>query len=60
MNTLLKTYIRVREGFNRFHKGQTMTEYALILSAIAVAVLAAYELLATDIKNLVNTVAGDL
>ncbi len=60
MNALLKTYIRVREGLNRFHKGQTMTEYALILSAIAVAVLAAYELLATDIKNLVNTVAGDL
>ena len=60
MNALLKTYIRVREGLNRFHKGQTMTEYALIMAAIAVVVFVAYETLGQDITNLVDKVAADL
>jgi Flp pilus assembly pilin Flp len=60
MNTLLKTYIRVREGFNRFHKGQTMTEYAMIMAAIAVVVFATYQILGNNVKTLVNSVATDV
>ena len=37
-------------------RGQTMTEYAMILSAIAVVCLAAYQLLATDIGVMLSNV----
>lgn len=56
MNRLIGMYVKVRE----LRMGQTMTEYALILAAIAVAVFASYELLGNDIKNLVNTVGSSL
>jgi len=55
MDTILRTYVRIREA-----SGQTMTEYALIMAAIAVACFAAYNLLGTDINNLVNEVQADL
>lgn len=56
MNRLIALYVKVR----KLHKGQTMTEYALILAAIAVAVFASYELLGNDIKTLVNSVGTSL
>jgi len=37
-------------------RGQTMTEYALILAAVAVVVFAGYQLLGTDINNLLSSV----
>jgi Flp pilus assembly pilin Flp len=37
-------------------RGQTMTEYVLIMSAVAVAVFAAYQAVGTTILGLVNTV----
>jgi Flp pilus assembly pilin Flp len=40
--------------------GQTMTEYALILAAIAIAVILAYQNLGTDITNLVSSVGSSL
>ncbi|HLW70106.1 MAG TPA: hypothetical protein VKS22_05740 [Candidatus Binataceae bacterium] len=37
-----------------------MTEYALILAAVAVAVYATYQTMGTDIKTLVGTVDTSL
>jgi Flp pilus assembly pilin Flp len=52
----LKIFVRVRE----WHNGQTMTEYALILSAVAVAVFTTYKVLGQDINSLVNRVNTQL
>ena len=41
-------------------KGQTMTEYALILAAIAVAAFVTYNLLGTQIVALLNLIVADL
>ena len=37
-------------------RGQTMTEYALILAAVAVVVFAGYQLLGTDINGLLSSI----
>jgi Flp pilus assembly pilin Flp len=47
---------KVRE----LHKGQTMTEYALILAAIAVVVFVTYEVMGQDIGSMVNKVNSAL
>jgi Flp pilus assembly pilin Flp len=44
----------------RRSRGQTMTEYALILAAIAVAAILAYQNLGTQISTLAGNVASDL
>ncbi len=41
-------------------RGQTMTEYALILAAIAVAAILAYQNLGTQSSTLAGDVASDL
>ncbi|HUY18057.1 MAG TPA: Flp family type IVb pilin [Candidatus Binataceae bacterium] len=51
-----KLYVQARENL----RGQTMTEYALILAAVAVAAFVAYQTLGTNITNLANNVATDL
>ncbi len=51
----MRLYVRVSES-----KGQTMTEYALILATIAVAAYLAYEGLGTSISTLATNVAADL
>lgn len=56
MNFLMKAYIRVREEAS----GQTMTEYALIMAAIAVVCIVAYNALGTQISTLVKSVQDDL
>ena len=40
----------------RLSRGQTMTEYALILAAVAIVVYVAYSTLGNDIGTLVNHV----
>jgi Flp pilus assembly pilin Flp len=52
MNFLTRAYLKVRESY----KGQTMTEYALILAAIAVVVFATYQIMGQDIGSMVNKV----
>jgi Flp pilus assembly pilin Flp len=49
-------FVRARE----WHKGQTMTEYALILSAVAVVVYLGYQTMGTSITGLVNSVDTNL
>ena len=60
MNFITKLYVSMREFNKRLTKGQTMTEYALILAAIAVVVFVTYEVMGQDIKALVNNIDTDL
>jgi Flp pilus assembly pilin Flp len=53
-------FIRVREWHKSLSKGQTMTEYALIMAAVAVVVFITYETMGQDIGSLVNKVNTDL
>jgi Flp pilus assembly pilin Flp len=52
MDLLWHLYIRIRESAN----GQTMTEYALILAAIAVVVYAGYQSLGSHVNASVGAV----
>lgn len=56
MNKVLRMFVRVRE----WRRGQTMTEYALIMAAVAIVVFATYQAMGTDIGSLVSTVNSDL
>jgi Flp pilus assembly pilin Flp len=47
-------------GLSEYRRGQTMTEYALILSAVAVVVLVGYQTMGTAIGSLLTTVDGSL
>ena len=56
MDILTRWYVKAQE----FHRGQTMVEYALILSAVAIVVFGAYQIMGGDIKTLVNSIDTDL
>jgi Flp pilus assembly pilin Flp len=60
MDLFTKAFLKVRERFVRFHRGQTMTEYALILAAIAVVVYGTYKALGNNIGSLANGVDSAL
>jgi Flp pilus assembly pilin Flp len=59
MNVLTKLYSRIVEA-KRNQRGQTMTEYVLIIAAIAVAGYIAYEGLETGINGLIVKVTASL
>jgi len=52
MDTIRKMYVK----FQNMGRGQTMTEYALILAAVAVVVYVTYTTMGTDITALVTRV----
>jgi Flp pilus assembly pilin Flp len=52
MDFIIRTFLKLRE----WRKGQTMTEYALIMSAVAVVVFVTYEVMGQDVNSLVNHV----
>jgi Flp pilus assembly pilin Flp len=60
MTVLTNFYLRNRERLARLAKGQTMTEYALILAAVAIVVFITYEVMGQDIGKLVNNVDSAL
>jgi len=60
MDLFTKAFLKVRERFVRFHRAQTMTEYALILAAIAVVVYGTYRALGNNIGSLANGVDSAL
>jgi Flp pilus assembly pilin Flp len=60
MEAVTKMFIRVRESMVRKHRGQTMTEYALILAAIAVVVYGTYKVLGNNIATLASGVDSAL
>jgi len=49
---MTRIYIKVWE----YRKGQTMTEYALILAAVAIVVFITYEVMGQDIGTLVSNI----
>ena len=56
MQWITRSHFHVREWL----KGQTMTEYALILSAVAVVVYLGYQTMGGDITSLLTTLDGNL
>jgi Flp pilus assembly pilin Flp len=56
MDFLTTLFVKVRE----WPKGQTMTEYALILAAVAVVVFVTYQIMGQDINSLVNSIDKQL
>jgi len=56
MNWMTRMYVKARE----WQKGQTMTEYALILSAVAVVVFIAYQTMGNTISDLLTSIDGKL
>ncbi|HTQ24256.1 MAG TPA: hypothetical protein VMI09_06130 [Candidatus Binataceae bacterium] len=60
MDVFTKAFLKVRERFVRVHRAQTMTEYALILAAIAVVVYGTYKVLGNNIATLASGVDSAL
>lgn len=56
MEKITRLFVAVRE----YKRGQTMTEYALILAAIAVVCIAGYNLIGTRVSNVLSTINVDL
>jgi Flp pilus assembly pilin Flp len=56
MESLVRTFIRYREITVQRLRGQTMTEYALVLGAVAVAVYGAYKVLGNSVSSLASGV----
>ena len=60
MESVTKLFIRARESVVRSARGQTMTEYTLVVAAVAVAVYGAYRALGNNIGSLANGVDSTL
>jgi len=60
MEFVTRLYVKVREFHKGLSEGQTMTEYALILAAVAVVVFVTYEVMGQDITALVTAIDNDL
>ena len=64
MNRILSAYIdrseRVRNILRNDLKAQTMTEYALILAAVAIVAYITYQVMGQDIGSMVNTIDNGL
>jgi Flp pilus assembly pilin Flp len=60
MGSVTKMFVRVRESVVCNARGQTMTEYALILAAIAIVVYGTYRALGNNIGSLASGVDSTL
>jgi Flp pilus assembly pilin Flp len=60
MESVTNMFIRARELVVRNTRGQTMTEYALILAAIAIVVYGTYRVLGNNIGSLASGVDSTL
>jgi len=60
MDRLLRATVRLRELHYGISRAQTMTEYALIMAAIAIAVFTAYSRMGSNVGSVVNKVNSDL
>jgi Flp pilus assembly pilin Flp len=60
MELLTKMYVNVSErmlgGIRKNTKGQTMTEYALILAAVAIVAYVTYQVMGQDIGSMVTKI----
>ena len=59
MDRLTKIYVRAREFHRKLSKGQTMTEYAMIVAVIAVAVFVTYQVMGQNINHLATWVVDN-
>jgi len=53
---LTRYYVRLRE----WSRGQTMTEYALILSAVAIVVFVGYQTMGQKITSLISSIDNQI
>jgi Flp pilus assembly pilin Flp len=60
MKSVTRLFIGARESVMRKLHGQTMTEYALVLAAIAMVVYGTYRVLSNNIGLLANGVDSTL
>ena len=60
MEKMKRMYLKAHELGKRLSKGQTMTEYALILAAVAIVVFITYEVMGQDIGKLVSNIDNAL
>jgi Flp pilus assembly pilin Flp len=62
MERIASLFVRFRESRRAFARGQTMTEYALILGAVALVVFVFYETMGQSIQSMVEwgTIHNDL
>ena len=60
MEAVTTAFIRAREFIARRTCGQTMTEYALLLAAVAVVVYSTYRLLGNNIGSLASGIDSAL
>lgn len=56
MDLYTRIFVRLRESM----RGQTMAEYAFIVSAIAVVVFVSYQVMGQDLNGLVNRIGADI
>jgi Flp pilus assembly pilin Flp len=56
MDKIARLFVKVSE----YQRGQTMAEYALIMSAVAVVVFVGYQTMGTTITKLLSTVNTQL
>jgi Flp pilus assembly pilin Flp len=56
MELITKLYVKAQE----YKRGQAMTEYALIMGAIAVVCIAAYQIMGTRVNTLITNVNNAL
>jgi Flp pilus assembly pilin Flp len=56
MSLSTRIFVRLREST----RGQTMAEYAFIVSAIAVVVFVSYQVMGQDLNGLVNRLGADI
>jgi Flp pilus assembly pilin Flp len=52
-------YVQAREFHRNLTKGQTMTEYAMIVAVIAVAVFVTYQVMGQNINHLATWVVDN-
>jgi Flp pilus assembly pilin Flp len=60
MESISKNFVRAREYVFRKLRGQTMTEYALLLASIAVVVFGTYRAMGNNIGSLAKGVDSTL
>jgi Flp pilus assembly pilin Flp len=64
MKLLTRMYVKVNEEMRkrvaRGAEGQTMTEYALILAAVAIVAYVTYQVMGQDIGSMVNKIDSAL
>jgi Flp pilus assembly pilin Flp len=54
MESATNLFIRIREFVARWTRGQTLTEYTLVLVAVAIAAIGVYRALGNNIGSLAN------